>query len=462
MHLSDDHEPLGERGPELAAPARLRGRDIKTVRAGFIPLVDASVLIACAEFGFAEREGLTLDLVKDVSWANVRDRLAFRQFDVAHMLSPMPVASLLGLGSNPQPAIAPFSLGRGGNAITLSVALYRRMQRSGALRGDEDALSNAQALKHVIDEMRAAGEAMPVFAMTYPYSSHNYELRYWLAAGGIDPDRDVRLVVVPPPLTSDALAAGAIDGFCVGAPWNMVAVEKGVGRIVAVKQDIWASSPEKVIATRPEWAAANAETLSRLIVALDRAARWCDLPTNRLALAETLAAPRYLGASRDILERVLLGQFTIDPDGRGQSPITSSSMPTMRATLSLATRSGSIRRWCAGARRFRTRRTGRRRRRPTGPISTARRSARTPRRHGPTSPSKGSATAMASSTGARSIRRILAVISQASRSAPRSGRVRTRTTHDFPSGASEAAGLLRCTKTRHSERAAAQRTSVPA
>jgi two-component system, oxyanion-binding sensor len=316
MHLSDDHEPLGERGPELAAPARLRGRDIKTVRAGFIPLVDASVLIACAEFGFAEREGLTLDLVKDVSWANVRDRLAFRQFDVAHMLSPMPVASLLGLGSNPQPAIAPFSLGRGGNAITLSVALYRRMQRSGALRGDEDALSNAQALKHVIDEMRAAGEAMPVFAMTYPYSSHNYELRYWLAAGGIDPDRDVRLVVVPPPLTSDALAAGAIDGFCVGAPWNMVAVEKGVGRIVAVKQDIWASSPEKVIATRPEWAAANAETLSRLIVALDRAARWCDLPTNRLALAETLAAPRYLGASRDILERVLLGQFTIDPDGR--------------------------------------------------------------------------------------------------------------------------------------------------
>ncbi len=134
------------------------------------------------------------------------------------------------------------------------------------------------------------------FGVTYPFSSHNYEFRYWLAAGGIDPDRDVKLVVVPPPLTSDALAAGAIDGFCVGAPWNMVASERGVGRIVAAKQDIWPSAPEKVVGMRPEWADSHPETVSRLIVALDAAARWCDRPENHDALAEALADARYIAA----------------------------------------------------------------------------------------------------------------------------------------------------------------------
>lgn len=302
-------------GATLAGPASIRSEGPRVVTAGFIPLVDASVLIAAAEFGFARREGIALTLVRDVSWANIRDRLAFRQFDVAHMLSPMPIASRLGLGSNPSPSIAPFSLGRGGNAITLSDKLYRRMQGRAALGHGEDALANAKALKLVIEDIRMAAEPMPTFGMTYPFSSHNYELRYWLAAGGIHPDRDVKLVVVPPPLTSDALAAGAIDGFCVGAPWNMVAVDRGVGRIVAVKQDIWPSSPEKVIGTRPEWAEEHPETLSRLIVALDAAARWCDVAENRPLLAEALADSHYIGAPLDILRRVLLGEFTVDRSG---------------------------------------------------------------------------------------------------------------------------------------------------
>ncbi|MEK1886433.1 MAG: CmpA/NrtA family ABC transporter substrate-binding protein [Phyllobacterium sp.] len=302
-------------GSGLAAPAATGRGSARVVRAGFIPLVDASVLIAAAEFGFAAREGIQLDLVKDVSWANIRDRLAFRQFDVAHMLAPMTVASMLGLGSNPSPAITPFSLGRGGNAITLSVQLFRRMQSSAALTGNENALTNARALKLVIDEMRQRGEALPVLGMTYPFSSHNYELRYWLAAGGIHPDRDVKLVVVPPPMTSDALSAGAIDGFCVGAPWNMVAVSRGVGRIVAVKEDIWPSSPEKVMGMRPQWAEQHPETLARLIIALDRAAAWCDIHDNRRVLAEVLAEQRYLDAPAEIVHSVLLGKFVIDPDG---------------------------------------------------------------------------------------------------------------------------------------------------
>lgn len=299
----------------LAAPARLTSEGWRTLRAGFIPLVDASVLIAASEFGFAQKEGIVLDLVKDVSWANVRDRLAFRQFDIAHMLSPMPVASMLGLGSNPSPTITAFSLGRGGNAITLSTQLYARMQQQASLSETASALENALALAKVILAMKARSEPLPTLGVTYPFSSHNYEFRYWLAAGGIDPDHDVKLVVVPPPMTSDALAAGAIDGFCVGAPWNMVASERGVGRIVAAKQDIWPSAPEKVIGMRPEWAESNPEMVSRLIVALDAAARWCDQPDNHDALSEALADSRYIAAPVDTIRSVLAGEFNLDDQG---------------------------------------------------------------------------------------------------------------------------------------------------
>lgn len=303
-------------GIDAGAPAvHARGREQRVLRAGFIPLMDASILIAAAEMGFAAAEGLKLDLVRDVSWANVRDRLAFRQFDIAHMLSPMPIASMLNLGSNPSPTITPFSLGRGGNAITLSLRLFERIKAAADLTEEASALDHARALAVVLDVMRENGEQPPTFGMTYPFSSHNYEFRYWLAAGGVDPDRDVKLVVVPPPLTSDALAAGAIDGFCVGAPWNMVASERGVGRIVAAKQDIWPSAPEKVIGMRPDWAATNAETVSRLIVALDKAARWCDQHANHDHLAEILASPRYITAPRDIIRRVLAGEFSLDAFG---------------------------------------------------------------------------------------------------------------------------------------------------
>ena len=312
MTVMDD---LADRKPGIAAPAPIGNDRQRTLRAGFIPLVDASVLIAAAEFGFAEKEGLKLDLVKDVSWANVRDRLAFRQFDIAHMLSPMPVASMLGLGSNPSPTITPFSLGRGGNAITLSTALFTRMRETAGVSATASSLDNARALKAVLDAMRANDEPMPTLGMTYPFSSHNYEFRYWLAAGGIHPDKDVKLVVVPPPLTSDALAAGAIDGFCVGAPWNMIACERGVGQIVAVKQDIWPSAPEKVIGMRPDWAQTQQESVARLLVALDAAARWCDRLENRRALSEALADPRYIGAPEHILRRVLGGEFNIDAQG---------------------------------------------------------------------------------------------------------------------------------------------------
>ncbi|SON55763.1 Nitrate transport protein NrtA precursor [Hartmannibacter diazotrophicus] len=300
-------------------PTAARMPTPRHVRAGFIPLVDAAVLIAARERGFAAKEGLELDLVKDVSWSNIRDRLAFRQFDVAHMLAPMPVASALSVGSNPYPIIAPIALGRGGNAITLSIALYRQMQELCGLDGTEPSMANAQALKKIVQHRKANGEPTLVFAMTYPFSSHNYEFRYWMAAAGIHPDQDVRMVVIPPPLAADALQAGAIDGFCVGAPWNMIAVEEGHGRIVATKADLWGASPEKVLGMRPEWAEENHDTVKRLIVALDGAARWCDALENREELASILAHSSYVGAPASILKRVLLGEFAVDPNGESRT-----------------------------------------------------------------------------------------------------------------------------------------------
>jgi NitT/TauT family transport system ATP-binding protein len=298
-------------------PSRKRGRPApeRLVRIGFIPLVDMAVLVAAAEQGFARREGLRLQLIKDVSWSNVRDRLAFRQFDAAQMLSPMPIASQLQLGSNPYPCFTPFALGRGGNAITLSVELYREMQAVAELDGSEDALTNGVALKQVIEQRRWAGRKPLVFAMTYPFSSHNYEFRFWLAAAGINPDADVTMTIVPPPLTVDAMTARAIDGFCVNAPWNMIAVEKGVGRMVATKADIWPSAPEKVLGVSPEWAKENPETLSRLIVVLDAAARWCDDRRNHSALADMMSDPAYVGVPSELILRLLRGQLTVDPEG---------------------------------------------------------------------------------------------------------------------------------------------------
>jgi ABC-type nitrate/sulfonate/bicarbonate transport system substrate-binding protein len=239
-----------------------------------------------------------------------------RQFDAAQMLSPMPIASQLHLGSNPYPCFTPFALGRGGNAITLSVELYREMQAVAGLDGSEDALTNGVALKQVVERRGRAGRKPLVFAMTYPFSSHNYEFRFWLAAAGINPDADVTMTIVPPPLTVDAMTARAIDGFCVNAPWNMIAVEKGVGRMVATKADIWPSAPEKVLGVSPEWAKENPETLSRLIVVLDAAARWCDERRNHSALADMMSDPAYVGVPSELILRLLSGQLTVDPDGR--------------------------------------------------------------------------------------------------------------------------------------------------
>ena len=273
---------------------------------GFMPLLDCASLVVAAERGFAAEEDLELALVRETSWANIRDRVVIGHFDAAHMLGPMTVASTLGIGHVRVPVIAPFALGLGGNAITVSLRLWEQMTQEGATVGATPGV-HATALERIV--LRRSEPL--TFAMVYPFSCHNYELRYWLSAGRIDPDKDVRLVVIPPPFLVDALRAGQIDGFCVGEPWNSVAVQAGVGTIVVPTTAIWPSSPEKVLGCRLEWAQRHPKQLAALMRALYRAARWCDQPENHAELAKLLAQPRYVGAPADLLQQALGSRLTL-------------------------------------------------------------------------------------------------------------------------------------------------------
>ena len=283
---------------------------MKKITVGFIPLLDCAPIVAAVEQGFAAAEGLEVKLVRETSWANIRDRLIVGHFDAAHMLGPMAVASTLGVGHLRAPMVAPFALGLGGNAVTVSLPLWEQMASEGASIGAGPHIQG-KALARAVESRARAGLEPLTFGMVYPFSCHNYELRYWLAAVGIDPDRDVRLVVIPPPFIADAMRTGQIDGFCVGEPWSSVAAEAGVGVIVTTATAIWPLSPEKVIGCRAEWAEANGERLDALIRALYRAALWCEDPVNRPDLAHMLGASRYIGASANLLQNALGNKLSL-------------------------------------------------------------------------------------------------------------------------------------------------------
>ena len=249
------------------------------LRIGYIPLVDATALLVAVDRGFAAAEGLSIELVREVSWSNVRDKLNIGLFDAAHLLSPVAIASSLGLGHVRVPIVVPFNLGINGNAITVSPNLFAALTH--AADGDlADPKVSARALARLVSEREKRGLEPLTFGMTFPFSHHNYQLRFWMAAGGIDPDEDVRLVVLPPPYMVESLASGHVDGFCVGAPWNSVAVDSNVGCILHFGCDIMAHVSEKVLAVRERWAKENAETLSALVRALALAGKFSDDRNN--------------------------------------------------------------------------------------------------------------------------------------------------------------------------------------
>jgi NitT/TauT family transport system ATP-binding protein len=284
-------------------------RSSHEIVAGFMPLLDSAILVAAKEKGFAAEEGIDLRLVRETSWASIRDRMAVGHFQVAHQLAPMPIAANLGLTPLAARTIAPIALGLGGNAVTVSNALWARMADCGA-RPDLDPAGAGRALKEVVAQDRDRGNTLK-FAVVHPFSGHNYELRYWLAACGIDPDRGIEIVFVPPPLMADALASGTIDGFCVGEPWSTAAAATDAGHIATVKATIWRSSPEKVLGVAADWAEQAPDALAALLRALCRAAQWCGTPANHRELATLLAGAPYIDRPVEWLLRGLSGDLDV-------------------------------------------------------------------------------------------------------------------------------------------------------
>jgi nitrate/nitrite transport system substrate-binding protein len=266
---------------------------------GYMPLTDSLPLLAAQELGLFAEQGLRVTLHQEVSWSNIRDKLLIGQFDAAQMLAPMVLATSLGLGGLQKPLIAPYSLNLGGNGITLSRKLHSALQAESAEAG------SPAALRTLIERRHARGERPLVLAAVFPWSSHNIELRYWLASAGIAPDGDVKIVILPPSQMVDHLRLGHIDGFCAGAPWSEVALASGVGCRVASSFDIWNNGPNKVLGLTEDWAHEHPDTVDALLRALYKAGSWLDASRNEAA--DLLA--RYLPVDTGQLRPALTGEI---------------------------------------------------------------------------------------------------------------------------------------------------------
>lgn len=271
----------------VAAPLRL----------GFIPLTDASPLIVAHTQGLFARRGLEVRLSREVGWATVRDKIIYRELDAAHAVAPMVMAASLGLGCLPTPCLTAYALNAHGNAITLSTALWKRGVRDLSTLRDE--------------VVRTRHERPLVLGVVFTCSAQNILLRDWLRSGRIDPDKEVRIVVVPPAQLHRNLAAGTLDGYCVGEPWNSLAVREKTGWIAATSAQLSPGHPEKVLMVREDFAVTRAEEHLLLVAALAEAAVLCDDPAFRPELVKLLARPEYLNLPPRILGPALVGPLAL-------------------------------------------------------------------------------------------------------------------------------------------------------
>ncbi len=275
---------------------------------GFIPLVDAAPLIVAREMGFASEEGLHLNLLRAPSWSSLRDMLAFGRVEAAHMLSPVPVAMALGIGGVATPISALMVLSVNGNVIGVSQSLVDRLKAHGHDFGFSDARSAGQALVE-------AAEGPLRIGVPFPFSMHAELLFYWLSASGLPAPQNVEIRTIPPPLMSDAIAAGEIDAFCVGEPWGSKTVEQGAGGLILPGSAIWSFAPEKVLAVRSDWADSEPELTGRLMRAIWKACRWLGQGGARTTAAEMLGRPENLDLAPHILDRALTGSLVVLPSG---------------------------------------------------------------------------------------------------------------------------------------------------
>jgi NitT/TauT family transport system ATP-binding protein/nitrate/nitrite transport system substrate-binding protein len=273
------------------------------LRLGFIQLNDAAAVIVAEAKGFFREEGLEVELVREVSWATIRDKVHVGALHGAHMLAPTALATSMGVGSaEPARLVAPFALNLNGPAVTLSSRLAAAVSEDGG----------AEGLARVLARRREEGASPITLAVVFPYSVHNYLLRDWLARAGVDPDADVRLTVAPPSRMTALLEEGIVEGFCVTEPWDTAAVMAGAGVIAVRSSQLWPRTPDKVLAMGEAWAERNPARLEALLRALIRAAAWAD--GNREELALILARPQYVAADAEVIRRSL-GDIIYHADG---------------------------------------------------------------------------------------------------------------------------------------------------
>lgn len=282
-------------------------------RIGFLPLVDAALPILAKELGFAEEEGLDLHLIKDMSWATVRDRLLYGHSDAAHLLAPLAIATSLGLGRPAVSLSVPFVLGLNGNAITLRPDLAEAIMAGPGLPEPVEA---GKRLAKLIAERAHSGKKLRL-GVVHRFSSHNYMLQYWLRGSGVDVNRDVEIVTIAPPFSADALASGEIDGNCVGEPWNSVAVERGVGVIVNVTARIWQRGVEKVLAMPADAMTNDPDRAHRVIRALYAAGKAFIDPDRLQEISDILARPEYLDGPAPLIARAVADRIVLRA---GQAP----------------------------------------------------------------------------------------------------------------------------------------------
>lgn len=289
--LKEPHKPnVNHKSPFLNL-----SRTRAVLRLGFVPLADCAPIILAHEFGLFRKYGVRVTLHRELGWATIRDKVIHGEIDAAHALAAMPIAATLGMGSIESPCLTALVLNLNGNAITLSRELHASSVR------------DAAGLREEITRLRHRKTF--TFGIVSPFSSHNYLMRKWLSAAKINPDRDVRIVVVPPPQMVANLKAGHLDGFCVGEPWNSVAVQAREGWIAATSAELEPSHPEKVLMLREDVAENRGEEHLAMVAALLEACEMCEAAENRERLIPILARPEYVNVSADALRRGFESRF---------------------------------------------------------------------------------------------------------------------------------------------------------
>ena len=318
--------------PAYSAVAAAEKEELKF---GFIKLTDMAPLAIAYEKGYFEDEGLYVTLEPQANWKVLLDRVIDGELDGAHMLAGQPLGATIGFGTQSH-IVTAFSMDLNGNAITVSNKVWKEMKKHVPHKAGKPLHPiKADALKPVIAKYKAEGKPFKM-GMVFPVSTHNYELRYWLAAGGIHPGyyaphkgdssgtlkADTLLSVTPPPQMPSTMEAGTIDGYCVGEPWNQQAVFKGIGVPVVTDYEIWKDNPEKVFGVSKKWADKNPNTHIRVVKAMIRAAQWLDANNNanRPEAVKILSKSQYVGADYDVIANSMTGTFEYEKGDKRKVP----------------------------------------------------------------------------------------------------------------------------------------------